>query len=56
MAAGYCYEGMRFLALLFDIQMRCLVYMRYLWRFVTRYVLVWDVEILPTWLSEHYDR
>ena len=33
MAAGYCYEGipLRFLASLFDIQMRYLVYMRYLW-------------------------
>ena len=32
MAAGYCYEGipLRFLASLFDIQMRYLVYMRYL--------------------------
>ena len=33
MAAAYCYEGtpLRFLASLFDIQMRYLVYMRYLW-------------------------
>ena len=33
MAAAYCYEGipMIFLASLFDIQMRYLVYMRYLW-------------------------
>ena len=33
MAAVYCYEGipLRFLASLFDIQMRYLVYMRYLW-------------------------
>ena len=33
MAAGYCYEGipLRFLASLFDIQMRYLVYMRYLY-------------------------
>ena len=32
MAAAYCYEGipLRFLASLFDIQMRYLVYMRYL--------------------------
>ena len=33
MAAAYCYEGipLRFLASLSDIQMRYLVYMRYLW-------------------------
>ena len=33
MAAACCYEGMplRFLASLFDIQMRYLVYMRHLW-------------------------
>ena len=33
MAAAYCYEGMsqRFLALLIDIQMRYLLYMRHLW-------------------------
>ena len=33
MAAAYCYEGipLRFLASLFDIQMRYLVYMKYLW-------------------------
>ena len=33
MAAAYCYEGIPliFLASLFDIQMRYLVYMRYLW-------------------------
>ena len=33
MAAAYCYERipLRFLASLFDIQMRYLVYMRYLW-------------------------
>ena len=33
MAASYCYEGipLRFLASIFDIQMRYLVYMRYRW-------------------------
>ena len=33
MAAAYCCEGipLRFLASLFDIQMRYLVYVRYLW-------------------------
>ena len=36
MAAAYCYEGipLRFLASLFYIQMRNLVYMRYLWTMV----------------------
>ena len=38
MAAAYCYEGipLRFLASLFDIQMRYLVYMGYLWIQVAR--------------------
>ena len=33
MAAAYCYEGipLRFLASLFDIQMRYLVHIGYLW-------------------------
>ena len=42
MAAAYCYEGipLRFLASLFDIQMRHLAYMRYLW---ARWVKIVDV-------------
>ena len=36
MAAAYCYVGvpLRFFASLFDIQMRNLVYMKYLWSLV----------------------
>ena len=46
MAAAYCYEiygftlwiPLRFMASLFYIQMRYLVYMRYLWPVLPRYV------------------
>ena len=40
MAAAYCYEGipLRFLASLFDIQMRYLVYMRYLYLDLTTHL------------------
>ena len=43
MAAAYCYEGipLRFLASLFDIQMRYLVYMRYLWDGPTKSKQLW---------------
>ena len=55
MAAAYCYEGIpvRFLALLFDIQMRYLVYMRYLW-FSSTLILVRHSAFIFYFISTSY--
>ena len=51
MTAAYCYEviSFRFLALLFDIQTRYLVYMRYLWfkqfdKITTRWIVLFIIR------------
>ena len=47
MAAAYCYEGipLRFLASLFDIQMRYLVHMKYLWIQLTMLLFIFYTEM-----------
>ena len=47
MAVAYCYEGipLRFLASLFDIQMRYLVYMRYLWIQLRMLLFIFSTEM-----------
>ena len=49
MAAAYCYERipLRFLASLFDIQMRYLVYMRYLWSLVQIGLMIRECAEIP---------
>ena len=46
MTAAYCYERipLRLLASLFDVQMRYLVYMRYLWTVPSKIVDFCEVE------------